>query len=396
LKPKSIETELIATQDLPSSRSLPTGKLVKRSVFLTMMKRLAGIWVAVVTLLSSLALGQGSSNYAVTEGDYVAHNFKFRSGEQMAELRLHYRTLGRPTKDSQGRVTNAVLLLHGTTGSGAQFFVPQFAGELFGAGQSLDIARYYIIAVDSIGRGKSSKPSDGMHAHFPQYDYDDMVLAQHQLLTEGLGVQHLRLLFGTSMGCMHAFLWGETYPDFMDALMPMACLPVPIAGRNRVWRKMLMDAIRDDPAWQGGDYKEEPVQGLRTARDLFVIVNNAPLPMQKDLPTREAADKYVADSVDAHITEWDANDLWYAVNASRDYDASANLEKITAPVMWINSADDFINPPELGIAEKESKRLKNCTFLLLPVSENTRGHGTHTLAVAWKEYLVQLLQKSSR
>lgn len=359
------------------------------------MKILIRMIAAAVTLLALPLLGQGSSKYPITEGDYVAHNFKFRSGEQLAELRLHYRTLGQPARDASGKVTNAVLILHGTTGSGTQFLASQFADELFGAGQSLDISKYFIILADGIGHGKSSKPSDGMHAHFPQYDYDDMVLAQHIMLTEGLGVQHLRLLFGTSMGCMHAFVWGETYPDFMDALMPMACLPVQIAGRNRVWRKMSMDAIRDDPAWQGGDYKEEPMQGLRTARDLFVIVGSAPLQMQKSLPTRDAADKYVAGAVDAHITDLDANDLWYALNASRNYDPSPNLEKITAPVMWINSADDFINPPELGIAERESKRLKNGTFVLLPVSENTHGHGTHTWAAVWKEYLVQLLQKST-
>jgi homoserine O-acetyltransferase/O-succinyltransferase len=359
------------------------------------MKRLAGICVLAVTLFSSLALGQGNSKYAVTEGDYVAHNFKFRSGEQMAELRLHYRTLGKPAKDASGKITNAVLILHGTTGSGAQFLAPYFADELYNPGQPLDTNKYFIILADGIGHGKSSKPSDGMHAHFPQYDYDDMVLAQHMMLTEGLGVQHLRLLFGTSMGCMHAFVWGETYPDFVDALMPMACLPVELAGRNRLWRKMAMDAIRDDPAWQGGDYKEEPVQGLRAARDLLVIAGGATLPMQKNLPTRDAADKYVASSVDAHITDLDANDMWYALNASRNYDPSPNLETITAPVMWINSADDFINPPELGIAERESKRLKNATFILLPISENGHGHGTHTFAPAWKEYLVQLLQKSS-
>lgn len=338
---------------------------------------------------------QTSPKYAVSEGDYVARNFKFRSGEQMAELRLHYRTLGQPAKDAQGRIKNAVLLLHSTTSSGAQFLEPQFAGELFGSGQALDLSRFFIIAVDSIGRGKSSKPSDGMHAHFPQYDYEDMVLAQHLVVTEGLGVEHLRLLFGTSMGCMHAFLWGEMYPDFMDALMPMACLPVEIAGRNRMWRKMLMDAIRNDPAWNHGEYKEEPEQGLRTARDIFAIASSAPLLMQKTLPIREAADEHLAATVDAHITDWDANDLLYAVNASRDYNPAPNLEKIVVPVMWINSADDFINPPELGIAEKESKRLKNGTFVLLPISENTHGHGTYSWAAVWKQYMVQLLQKAA-
>jgi homoserine O-acetyltransferase len=337
---------------------------------------------------------QEPPKYPVTEGDYVAHNFKFKSGEQLPEMHLHYRTLGQPQRDVQGQVKNAILILHGTGGSGAQFLAPQFAGELFGSGQLLDIARYYIILPDGIGHGKSSKPSDGLHAHFPLYDYDDMVAAQHLLITEALGIQHLRLIFGTSMGCMHSFVWGETYAEFMDALMPMACLPVQIAGRNRAWRKMLMDAIREDPAWQGGDYKEEPKDALRAAEDILVIAGSAPLVMQKNLPTRDAADKYVADT-EQRAASLDANDLLYQVNASRNYDPSPQFEKIIAPVMWVNSADDFINPPELAIAEKQSPRLKRGTFILLPISEQTHGHGTHTWAAAWQLYLKQLLDKSS-
>jgi len=351
--------------------------------------------VVFALLFAPKVFGQGTK-YPATEGDLVTHGFKFRSGEQMTEMRLHYRTLGQLKRNSQGVATNAVLILHGTGGSGEQFLAPQFADELYGAGQLLDIKRYFIIFPDGIGHGKSSKPSDGMHAHFPQYDYDDMVAAHHLLLTQGLGVQHLRLIFGTSMGCMHSFVWGETYPDFMDALMPMACLPVQIAGRNRLWRKMVMDAIRSDPDWKGGDYNEQPKQALRTATDLLTIAGSAPLVMQKTLPTQAAVDKYVGDSVDKRIAELDANDLLYQVNASRNYNPSPNLEKISAPVMWVNSADDFINPPELGIAERESKRLTNGTFILLPISEKTHGHGTHTSAAAWKEYLEQLLEKSAR
>ena len=332
------------------------------------------------------------SKYAVTEGDYVAHDFEFKSGEQLPELRLHYRTLGKLVRDAQGRSTNAVLILHGTGGS-ARIPGTSICRGIVWSGQLLDINRYFVILPDGIGHGKSSKPSDGMHAHFPSYDYDDMVAAQHLLLTEGLEIQHLRLIIGTSMGCMHSFVWGETYQDFADALMPMACLPVQIAGRNRVWRKMLMDAIRKDPTWDGGEYKEEPKEGLRTAEDNLVVAGSAPLVMQKTLPTRDAADKYVEDA-EKRAGTLDANDLLYQVNASRNYDPSAQLEKITTAVMWINSADDFINPPELGIAEKESKRLKNGTFVLLPISEQTRGHGTHTWAVAWKDYLKQLLDKT--
>ena len=352
------------------------------------------VGAALFIMAPAFAQTEPASKYAVTEGDYVAHDFKFRSGEQLTDLRLHYRTLGKLARDAQGRSTNVVLILHGTGGSGAQFLAPQFAGELFGPGQLLDINRYFVILPDGIGHGKSSKPSDGMHAHFPSYDYDDMVAAQHLLVTEGLGIQHLRLLMGTSMGCMHSFVWGETYPDFADALMPMACLPVQIAGRNRVWRKMLMDAIRKDPAWNGGEYKEEPKEGLRTAEDNLVVAGSAPLAMQKTLPTRDAADKYVEET-EKRAGTLDANDLLYQVNASRNYDPSAQLEKITAAVMWINSADDFINPPELGIAEKESKQLKNGAFVLLPISEQTHGHGTHTWAVAWKDYLKQLLDKTA-
>lgn len=333
---------------------------------------------------------------ATAEGDFVVKNFQFRSGESLPELRLHYTTLGKPARDAQGRVSNAVLILHGTGGTGHQFLSPIFAGELFGPGQLLDATRYYIVLPDGIGHGKSSKPSDGLHAHFPQYDYDDMVAAQHRLLTEGLGVNHLRLVMGTSMGCMHSFVWGETFPSFMDALMPLACLPVQIAGRNRIWRKMVMDAIRNDPEWKSGEYSAEPQQALRTALDLLLIAGSAPLYVQKTYPTRDAADEGLEDYFKARSAALDANDLLYAVNASRNYDPSPQLEKITAPAMYINSADDFINPPELGIAEREIKRVKNGRFVLLPITDETRGHGTHTRAAVWKQYLDELLEKSAR
>src|ERR1700738_1917917 len=241
---------------------------------------------------SEMAVPQGHA--ATTEGDFVVKDFKFRDGETLAELRLHYATLGSSRRDSAGHVTNALMLLHGTGGLGTQFLAPQFAGELLGAGQMLDTAKYYIILPDGIGHGKSSKPSDGLHAKFPQYDYDDMVAAHHAL-AEPLGVEHLRLILGTSMGCMHSFVWGETYPEFMDALMPLACQPAQIAGRNRVWRKMVMDAIRNDPEWKGGEYTAEPQQGLRTALDLLLIAGSAPLQVQETLPTRGVADKYLDD-----------------------------------------------------------------------------------------------------
>jgi len=363
-----------------------------------MLQRLRLFLLKAVPFLMIVAIpcaAQQPPSPAATEGDFVVHNFQFRSGESLPELRLHYTTLGKPVKDAAGHTTNAVLILHGTGGTGQQFFQPQFAGVLFGPGQLLDAARYYIILPDGIGHGKSSKPSDGLHAHFPQYDYDDMVAAHYRLVSEGLGVNHLRLILGTSMGCMHSFVWGETYPDFMGALMPLACAPVQIAGRNRVWRKMVMDAIREDLEWKGGDYKEEPKQALRTALDFLLIAGAAPIPMQKALPTRDAADKYLDDYFRARFNALDANDLLYQVNASRNYDPSTQLGKIKAQVMYINSGDDFINPPELGIAEREVKKIQNAKFVLIPASENTHGHGTHTWAELWKQYLAELLEKSA-
>ncbi len=358
-------------------------------------RRSVALLAAIVLLAVFSCAAQQTPAAATTEGDFVIHDFKFRSGESLPELKLHYTTLGKPARDAQGHVTNAVLILHGTGGSGRQFLQPQFAGEVFGPSQLLDTSRYFIILPDGIGHGKSSKPSDGLRAHFPQYDYDDMVFAHYRLVSEGLGVNHLRLIFGTSMGCMHSFVWGETYPDFMDALMPMACLPVQIAGRNRLWRKMVIDGIRNDPEWKGGDYTAEPQQSLRTAHDFLIIVGSAPLLMQKNLPTRDAADKYLDDYFRTHAADLDANDFLYQVSASRNYDPSPQLEKIKAPVMWINSADDFINPPELKIAEQEAPRLKNGRFVAIPVSDQTHGHGTHTWAVVWKQYLEELLAKSS-
>jgi homoserine O-acetyltransferase/O-succinyltransferase len=361
---------------------------------MTLSFRSLACLVAILLFAAFSCTAQQTPPPATTEGDFVVHDFKFRSGESLPELKLHYTTLGKPARDAQGRVTNAVLILHGTGGTGHQFLQPQFAGVLFGPGQLLDTSRYFIILPDGIGHGKSSKPSDGLRAHFPKYDYDDMVLGHYRLLTEGLGVNHLRLILGTSMGCMHSFVWGETYPDFMDALMPLACLPVQIAGRNRVGRKMIVDAIRNDPGWKNGEYTSEPQQSLRTALDLLLILGSAPLQMQKNYPTRDAADKFLGDYFAARMPGLDANDLLYQINASRDYDPSPQLEKITAPVMWINSADDFINPPELKIAEREIKKVKNGRFLLLPITDETHGHGTHTWAAVWKQYLEELLAKS--
>jgi homoserine O-acetyltransferase len=343
---------------------------------------------------AGVAQSQQSPLLPPNEGDYVAHNFHFRSGETLPELRLHYLTFGKPQHDSNGRTTNAVLILHGTGGSGRQFLQPQFANELFQPGQLLDVTRYFIVLPDNIGHGKSSKPSDGMRAHFPQYDYDDMVAAQHELLEKGLGVNHLRLVMGTSMGCMHSWVWMETYPDFMDAGMPLACLPVQIAGRNRIWRKMTIDGVRNDPDWNNGDYTTEPRAALEIITDFLLIAGSAPLPMQISLPTRDAADQYLENYRKRVTPNLDANDFLYAVSSSRNYDPSPQLEKITVPVMFVNSADDFINPPDLGIAEREIKRVKRGKYVLIPASPQTHGHGTHTWAVFWKQYLQELLQES--
>jgi homoserine O-acetyltransferase len=331
----------------------------------------------------------------LAEGDYVAHDFKFRSGETLPELRLHYTTLGTPHRDRHGRIDNAVMVLHGTGGDGHQFLRPQFSSVLMVPGGLLDPAKFFIVLPDGIGHGKSSKPSDGLHAKFPHYDYDDMVAAQHEMLVKGLHVDHLRLVMGTSMGCMHAFVWGETWPDFADALMPLACLPVEIAGRNRMWRKMTIDAIKDDPAWMGGEYKSPPREGLRNAADLLMIAGSAPLQAQKSWPTRSDADAYVEKTVDGYIASLDANDFLYQVDASRDYDPSAELGTIKALVMWVNSADDFINPPELGIAEKMVAQIPRGKFVLIPISDQTHGHGTHTWAAVWKDRLEELLKESA-
>jgi homoserine O-acetyltransferase/O-succinyltransferase len=347
-----------------------------------------------ISCAAVLRAQQASPILAPKEGDYVSPDFHFKSGETLPGLKIHYATFGTPAHDANGRVTNAVLLLHGTSGTGRQFLAPQFAGVLFGPGQLLDVTRYYLILPDNIGHGKSSKPSDGMHAHFPQYDYDDMVALQREFVEKGLGINHLRLILGTSMGCMHAWVWGETYPDFADALMPLACLPVQIAGRNRAWRKMVMDAIRNDSDWKNGEYTSQPLSALEVAADTFYIAGGAPLQMQKNLPTRDATDAAAHDFAKRFIAEHDANDLLYAVNASRNYDPSPQLEKITVPVMFVNSADDFINPPELGIAEREIKRVKKGRFVLLPISEQSHGHGTHTWAAEWQQYLKELLEAS--
>src|ERR1022692_657011 len=329
------------------------------------------------------------------EGDFIVRDFEFKSGEKMAELRLHYTTLGAPTRNAAGHVNNAVLIMHGTGGNGRGFLSTQFAGELFGQGQPLDIARYYIILPDAIGHGKSSKPSDGLHMKFPHYRYDDMVKADYLLLHDGLHVDHLRLVMGTSMGAMHTWVWGEMYPDFMDALMPLASAPVEIAGRNRMFRAMVIQAIRGDPDWNSGEYTTPPVNGLIAAQYALWMMTSSPLQLHKTNPTHEKADAAVA-ALRQRAVRTEANDMLYQYDCSTDYNPSPQLEKIRAPLFAINSADDEVNPPELGILEREIKRVAHGRYILIPTSDETRGHGTHSRAMLWKNYLVELLQISAK
>ena len=355
--------------------------------------------IRILTFFSSLLAASFSSaaDYpAPTEGDFTVRDFKFTSGETLPELHLHYRTIGTPEKDAQGKTTNAVLIMHGTTGSGAQFVPrPEFADQLFAKDQPLDATKFFIILPDGIGHGKSSKPSDGMRAKFPHYGYLDMVEAQYRLLTEGLGVNHARLVMGTSMGGMHTWLWGELHSDFMDALMPLASLPTQISGRNRAWRRMIIDAIRNDPAWKGGEYKTQPAS-LQTAAVMLWFMSSNPVLRQKDAPTLAKTDEVLDKFVDGIVKSDDANNVLYALEASRDYDPGPNLEKIRAPLLAINSADDLINPPELGILEREIKRVPHGRAIVIPTSDKTRGHGSHTIAALWKDQLVELLKETEQ
>jgi homoserine O-acetyltransferase/O-succinyltransferase len=343
-----------------------------------------------------LLVARGAMAQAPTpvEGDHIIRNFRFASGETLPELRLHYYTVGTPQRDASGKVRNAVLVLHGTGGTGAQFSGANFAGELFGPGQPLDAAKYYVVMPDNIGHGKSSKPSDGLRAKFPRYGYEDMIRAQHQLVTEGLGASRLRLVMGTSMGGMHTWLWAQRFPDAMDALMPLASLPDQISGRNRAWRRVAIDAIRTDPSWQDGNYTTQP-RGLRTVAQMLWLASSNPVIRQQQAPTLAGADRVLDEYVATYLKTGDANDILYAIEASRDYDPSPGLERIVAPLLAINTADDIINPPELGILERGIARVRNGKAIVLPLSDQTVGHGSHTKAVLWKDHLAALLQATA-
>ncbi len=339
--------------------------------------------VGCLLVIPSAASAQGDT------GSVMLRDVKFASGESLAVVRIHYRAIGTPRRDAAGKVRNAVLILHGTGGTGDQFLSPLFAPEMFGAGQPLDTATHYVILPDNIGHGRSSKPSDGLHARFPHYNYDDMVALQYRLLTEGLHVDHLEAILGTSMGCMHAWLWAERRPEFVSGIVPLACLPTQIAGRNRMMRKMILDDIRTDPEWRGGDYTTEP-RGLAAALQILFVMTSSPLVQQHAGPTRDSADAWLSRWTAGHANA-DANDMIYQFDASRDYDPSPGLATIPIPVLAINSADDFVNPPELGIMEQLMPRVKRGHYILIPISSITRGHGTHTVAAAWKAYVAPFL-----
>jgi homoserine O-acetyltransferase len=343
-----------------------------------------------ITALCLILLPQTSAVAQRIEGDFVARNFRFESGETLPELRIHYTTLGKPQRDEAGVVRNAVLMLHGTTGSGSGLVRPM--SPLFAPGELLDTTKHYIVFPDGIGHGASSKPSDGMRMRFPKYTYNDMVDAQHQLLMRGLGVRHLKLVMGTSMGCMHAWVWGSRYTGFVDALVPLACAPTAIVGRNRMIRKLIIDAIMSDPEWKNGDYTQAPLRGMRAAMGSLFVMTSAPLVQQRQAPTRAQADSSIVAYIDRQARALDANDVIYAFEASRDYDPSADLPAITIPVLAINSADDFVNPPELGLMEKLMPRVEKGRYVLIPTSDVTRGHGTHSQPAVWHSYLAEFLR----
>src|SRR6516225_3492584 len=354
--------------------------------------RSAALYLALLALWT----GAVAANYPPpAEGDFIAREFRFTSGETLPELRIHYRTFGQPRTDRNGIVRNAVLIMHGTGGSGASLLRDEFAGVLFGPGQLLDATKYFIVLPDGIGHGKSSKPSDGLHARFPKYTYDDMVRSQHELLTDGLHVNHLRLVLGTSMGAMHCWVWGEMYPDFVDGLVPLASLPTQIAGRNRVMRKMIMDSITRDPDYRNGDYTSQPRAGVTGALNTLLMMTSSPIGWQRAASTRDAADAWYENQIRTRLANTDANDMLYQFNASRDYDPSPSLERITAHLMAINSADDVVNPPELGVMEALMPRVKHGRYVLLPTTEQTRGHGTHSLPAIWGHYLSDFLAELS-
>jgi homoserine O-acetyltransferase len=354
------------------------------------MKRIKVLaWMSWSLVVTMLALPGLAADYpAPKEGSWVVRDFRFHTGEVLAELRLHYTTIGAPTGEP-------VLMLHGTTGSGAGMLTPALAGELFGPGQPLDASRYYVILPDAIGHGKSSKPSDGLRARFPRYNYDDMVSAQHRLVTQHLGVRRLRLILGNSMGGMHTWIWAQQYPDFMDIAVPMASLPTEMSGRNWMTRRLIIDSIRNDPEWMNGNYSKQPRSAQFASVFYGIATSGGNQALQKAAPTREKADQLLTQRLSAPF-RGDANDVLYQWESSSDYNAAAGLDRIQATLLAINSADDERNPPELGLLDRDIKRVKNGRILLIPASDQTAGHGTTSQARFWKQDLAELLLSAPR
>ena len=353
------------------------------------------ILIAVVTTQFHLNQINAQKVVPYNEGDYVISHFKFEDGNILDSLRLHYYYVGTPHKNAAGIVDNLVLITHGTGGSGLSLLSENFAGQLFRQGQPLDASKYFIVLPDGIGHGKSSKPSDGLRMKFPNYTYDDMVDALYLLVTAHLKVNHARLITGTSMGGMQTWVWGARYPDFMDALMPLASAPIEIAGRNRMLRKMMIDAIKEDPNWKQGNYEQQPAYGIKNALNILAVMGSAPLQWQKDAPTRETAEAYLEKYLMNATKGKDANDMIYQFESSRKYNPAPNLHKIKAPLLAINSADDQVNPPELKILDTAILKIPNSKFILLPITSDTRGHGTHSLPKIWSHYLIDFLKATS-
>jgi homoserine O-acetyltransferase/O-succinyltransferase len=341
------------------------------------------------------ALCRAQSDPIPTDSTWVVRDFRFNSGDQLPELKVHYLTFGKPERDAAGHVRNAVLILHGTASSSAPFLSSAFLGALFLEGQALDAGKYFLILPDAIGHGDSSKPSDGLHAKFPPYDYNDMVRAQYRLVREHLGIDHLRLVMGAEMGGMQTWLWGEQYPDFMDALLPLGSAPAQIAGRNRIYRDMVIDSIRSDPAWNGGEYTSPP-RGLLAAQFAIYLMTQSPLQLHRFAPTGDIADAQFQAWRRRALRLADANDLLYQFNASRNYDPDPQLANIRASLLAINFADDELNPPELGVMEREIRQIPGGRYVLIPASEETRGSGTALRARVWRDYLAELLRISGQ
>ena len=352
------------------------------------MKRLAIIVITLCLSVAPSALGQTSWPNQ-READFVLRNFRFGSGETLAELRIHYITLGTARKNAAGEIVNGVLLLHGTSGSSTSWLQPTLANELFTGGQPLDASRYFVIIPDGIGAGGSSKPSDGLRGGFPHYRYHDMVEAHYRLVTEGLGVRHLRLVLGTSMGGMQTWMWGEMYPDFMDGLVPIASQPSAMSGRNWLTRRVRIEAIRNDPDWNGGNYEKNPTRYVYTL-PLASLMTESVVRIQETAPTREAADALYRRLVE-EAKKTDANNQLYAIEAVMDYDPSKDLSKIRARLLAINFADDSLNPPELGVLEPAIAKIPHARYVMLPAGPDTHGHYTYFRAALWKAHLAEFM-----